>query len=124
MFEDARSGVKSRSPVRGCMLGAVLVAAGVAQAEELTGRQIVERVHAAAGGQAWLEAGTNVMRGEATLCREGEPSRCVHADRYEMYRVYPTELKQGAHAGSGKFRLDAYAGDRLIFQVAFNSDHR
>ena len=41
------------------------------------------------------------MRGEATLCRDGNPARCVHADRYEMYRVYPTELKAGAHAGSG-----------------------
>jgi hypothetical protein len=37
-----------------------------------------------------------------------------------MYRVYPTELTHGAHAGSGKFRLDAYDGDRRIFQVAFD----
>jgi len=90
------------------------------QAGELTARQIVERVHAAAGGEAWLKAGTNVMRGDATLCRDGDPARCVHADRYVMYRVYPTGLQQGAHAGSGKFRLDAHAGDRVLFQVAFD----
>jgi hypothetical protein len=103
-----------------CATLVIAVACGAARAEELTARQIVERVHAAAGGQAWLEAGTNLMRGEATLCRDGDPQRCVHADRYVMYRVYPTELAHGAHAGSGKFRLDAHAGERLLFQVAFD----
>jgi len=122
MHDDGRRGVKARSPVGAPMLAVVLLVAGPVHAGELTARQIVERVHAAAGGKAWLEAGTNVMRGEATLCRDGDPARCVHADRYEMYRVYPTELKAGAHAGSGKFRLDAYAGDRLIFQVAFDGE--
>ena len=120
MRDDRRRGVAARSAVRLSMIAAALLAAGGAKADELTARQIVERVHAAAGGKAWLEAGSNVMRGEATLCRDGDPARCVHADRYEMHRVYPTELKAGAHAGSGKFRLDAYAGDRLIFQVAFD----
>jgi hypothetical protein len=93
-----------------------------AGAYELSARQIVERVHAAAGGEAWLAAGTNVMRGHATLCRDGDPARCVTADRYEMYRVYPTQLAHGAHAGSGKFRLDAYAGERRLFQVAFDGE--
>lgn len=122
MRDDGRRGGTARSILRASKLAAVLLAAGGVQAAELTGRQIVERVHAAAGGKAWLEAGTNVMRGEATLCRDGNPARCVHADRYVMYRVYPTELKEGAHAGSGKFRLDAHAGDRLIFQVAFDGE--
>jgi hypothetical protein len=93
-----------------------------ARADDLTARQIVERVHAAAGGAAWLAAGTNVMRGDATLCRDGEPARCAFADRYVMYRVYPTTLAHGAHAGSGKFRLDAYSGDRLLFQVSFDGE--
>lgn len=99
----------------------VLVSAA-AQAGPLTAREIVERVHAAAGGEAWLAAGSNVMTGHATLCRDGDPGRCVQADRYVMYRVYPTELKHGAHAGSGKFRLDAYSGDRVLFQVAFDGE--
>jgi hypothetical protein len=103
---------------------ALLIAsgAGVAHAAELTAREIVARAHAAAGGEAWLKAGTNVMRGDATLCRDGDPTRCVHADRYVMYRVYPTELAHGAHAGSGKFRLDAYNGKERIFQVAFDGE--
>jgi hypothetical protein len=98
------------------------LAGTTAQADEPSARQIVERVHAAAGGEAWLNAGTNVMRGDATLCRDGDPARCVHADRYVMYRVYPTELQQGAHAGSGKFRLDARTGDKVLFQVAFDGE--
>ena len=100
------------------LLAAATARAG--EAEEPTARQIVERVHAAAGGAAWLEAGTNVMRGDATLCRDGDPARCVHADRYVMYRVYPTELAHGAHAGSGKFRLDAYSGEQRLFEVSFD----
>jgi len=104
-------------------LAGLLVAllAVAAQAAPLTAREIVARAHAAAGGEAWLHAGTNVMRGYATLCRDGRPEACVTADRYEMYRVYPTELKQ-AHAGSGKFRLDAWSGDRLLFQTAFDGE--
>ena len=122
MRDDGRRGVKAGSAVCMAMLAAALMAAGPGQAAELTARQIVARAHAAAGGAAWLAAGTNVMRGEANLCRDGDPARCVHADRYEMYRVYPTELKAGAHAGSGKFRLDAYAGDRLIFRIAYDGE--
>jgi len=89
---------------------------------ELSAREIVERVHAAAGGQAWLAAGTNVMSGHATLCSEGNPSRCVEADRYVMHRVYPTDLEHGAHAGSGKFRLDAARGEQVLFQIAFDGE--
>lgn len=101
---------------------AAALAVPAAAAGEPTARQIVERVHEAAGGQAWLAAGTNVMRGHATLCRDGDPARCVTADRYELYRVYPTQLAHGAHAGSGKFRLDAFAGERRLFQVAFDGE--
>ncbi len=115
--------MSARSGAAAAMLALALLAARVAapvHASELTARQIVERVHAAAGGEAWLAAGTNVMRGHATLCRDGDPSRCVVADRYEMYRVYPTELAHGAHSGSGKFRLDAAADGKVLFQVAFD----
>jgi hypothetical protein len=113
--------IASRAACAGMLICLSLVAARAA-AEELTAVQIVERAHAAAGGHAWLAAGTNVMRGYATLCRDGDPARCVHSDRYEMYRVYPTKLEHGAHAGSGKFRLDAYAGDRVLFKVAFDGE--
>lgn len=95
----------------------------VAFAEQaLTAREIVSRAQAAAGGAAWLKADTNIMRGHAELCRDGRRDACTKADHYVMYRVYPTELNQ-AHAGSGKFRLDAKAGSRVIFQVAFDGKH-
>jgi hypothetical protein len=61
------------------------------------------------------------MRGHAVLCRDGRPDACVTADRYEMYRVYPTELR-AAHAGSGKFRLDAFSGGKVLFQMAFDGE--
>jgi hypothetical protein len=62
--------------------GVLLTLAGIAtQADELTARQIVERAHEAAGGAAWLDAGTNVMRGDATLCRDGDPARCSASTR-------------------------------------------
>jgi hypothetical protein len=96
-------------------------AAPALTAPTLTAQDIVARAHAAAGGQAWLKAGTNVMRGHAELCRDGKPDACVRADHYAMYRVYPTELLK-AHAGSGKFRLDARAGDRVLFQIAFDGE--
>lgn len=102
-----------------CLLLAGLPA--LADNAALTARDIVARAHAAAGGEAWLKAGSNVMRGHAELCRDGRPDACVTADHYALYRVYPTELKE-AHAGSGKFRLDARAGDRLLFQIAFDGE--
>ncbi len=105
--------------VAGLIAAPALIAAESPVAQDA--REIVSRAHAAAGGEAWLHAGTNVMRGHATLCRDGRPGACVTADRYVMYRVYPTELA-AAHAGSGKFRLDAHAGDRLLFQIAFDGE--
>ena len=111
---------------RATLLGACAVvplmlwsAHAAADGDALSARDIVARAHQAAGGQAWLRAGTNVMRGHAELCRDGRPDACVKADRYEMYRVYPVELRQ-AHAGSGKSRLDARSGDRVLFQMAFD----
>ncbi len=84
-----------------------------------TAAQILEFAVASAGGDGWLHARTNVMSGHATLCRDADPARCVHADRYVMYRVYPIEVK-AAHAGTGKFRLDADANGKPIFRIAFD----
>lgn len=84
-------------------------------------RTIIERAHAAAGGKAWLDAGTNVLHGTATLCRGGVAAYCVESERYEMRRVYPTSL-EAAHAGSGKFRLDAYRNGQVLFTSAFDGE--
>jgi hypothetical protein len=88
-------------------------------AADATAAQILEFAAASAGGEAWLHADTNVMSGHATLCRDADPARCVEADRYVMYRVYPREVKS-AHAGTGKFRLDADANGKPVFRIAFD----
>lgn len=79
---------------------------------------IIRFAIASAGGDAWLHARTNVMVGRAELCRAGS-HRCVEADRYVMHRVYPKDVA-AAHAGTGKFRLDALAGGKPIFRYAYD----
>jgi len=83
-----------------------------------TAREIMERATTAAGGEAWRFAETNLMTGDATLYQGG---RAIRADRYEMRRVYPTELP-AAHTNTGKFRLDAYQGDTLLFTISFDGE--
>jgi hypothetical protein len=82
----------------------------------LSATEIVRKATAASGGDAWLFARTNVMTGSATIFRG---QRAMHADRYEMRRVYPTSLND-AHTNTGKFRLDSYVGDRLMFTISFD----
>lgn len=83
-----------------------------------TAYEIMERATAAAGGDAWRFADTNIMTGNATLYRAGEGT---YADRYEMRRVYPRELPD-AHTNTGKFRLDAYIKDRLMFTISYDGE--
>ena len=87
-----------------------------------SGEEIIEFAAQAAGGDAWRYAETNLMRGHATLCRDGRAEACVHADRYVLWRQYPTDLGD-AHAGSGRFRLDAYSGDRVLFKNSFDGEY-
>lgn len=87
----------------------------------LSARAIVERAHEAAGGAAWRRAVTNVMRGNATLFRNGNIDESVHADEYVMYRVYPHEVG-AAHQGTGQFRLDARVGGKVLFQTSFDGE--
>jgi len=98
-----------------------LLLSGVASAKR-SAEEIIEFAAAAAGGDAWRFADTNIMRGHATLCRDGRPEACVHADRYVMWREFPTDLTD-PHAGTGKFRLDAYAGERVLFKNSFDGEH-
>jgi hypothetical protein len=86
---------------------------------DATAQQILQYAAESAGGDDWLYAETNVMEGHATLCRDANPAKCVHADRYVMYRVYPREVK-AAHAGTGRFRLDAESNGRPVFRLSFD----
>ena len=90
-------------------------------AESISARAIIERTHEAAGGAAWRRAVTNVMRGEATLYRNGNLGESVHADEYVMYRIYPLKVP-AAHQGTGQFRLDARVKGQILFQTSFDGD--
>lgn len=91
-------------------------AQGAAENAELDAHAIMERATSAAGGDAWRYAETNLMTGDATLYRNGIG---VHADRYEMRRVYPRELPE-VHTNTGMFRLDAYRKDTRLFTIAYD----
>jgi len=99
-------------------LFALCFSAGAAEDNKPTAYEIMERATAAAGSDAWRFASTNVMTGNATLFRAGNGT---YADRYEMRRVYPRELPD-AHTNTGKFRLDAYIKDRLMFTISYDGE--
>jgi hypothetical protein len=84
-----------------------------------TAAEIVRMAIETSGGRTWADASTNRLEGRAVLCRGGAADRCVLADRYVMYRVYPKDLT-AAHAGTGKFRLDAYVNGKPLFQTSFD----
>ncbi len=105
-----------------CLLSAISLLLAAPVMAERSADEIIEFAAQAAGGDAWRYAETNIMRGHATLCRDGRREACVHADRYVMWREYPTDLAD-PHAGTGRFRLDAYIGDRVLFKNSFDGEH-
>lgn len=84
----------------------------------LTAREIVQRAHAAAGGESWVRPRTLHMRGEAVYYRDGA---VVRDDRYEMWRVYP-EKKDAAHAADGKVRIESWRDGRRTLLLAFDGE--
>jgi len=113
-------------PATACLSIALLLsplgaAAQGALAPDAAPLQIVQWAAERAGGDAWLHARTNRMEGWAELCRGGVFGQCVRADRYVMHRVYPTSL-QSAHAGTGKFRLDASSEGKVLFSMSYDGE--
>jgi hypothetical protein len=102
---------------RALVLMALFAASG-AQAE-LDARTIIERAHAAAGGAVWARPQTLILSGSATLCQDGVPERCVVADDYRMWRVFPRESSD-AHVANGQVRIDAKNADQIVFQTSFD----
>ncbi len=92
------------------------------QPEELAARGIVERVIEAAGGEAWRRPDTLRLSGSAKLYDQGQADRVTVADRYEMYRVFPRQ-SEDAHRANGKVRFDAFAGERVVFQIAYDGQN-
>lgn len=122
--ESARPGVERRAALALLGLGALSAVtaprATAAEAAELTGRDIVARAHAAAGGQAWIRPRSLVMTGRATFWPKGEEAGRVEVADYRMWRLYPT-ASADAHAASGMVRIDAKrAGGDLYYQIAYD----
>jgi hypothetical protein len=97
----------------------VAVRAQQPELENLTALAIVERAVKAAGGEAWARPKTLQLRGDATFYWQGERREEIHVPVYRMWRIYPSE-SDAAHQANGKVRFDAFIGEKLYFQIAFD----
>jgi hypothetical protein len=91
-------------------------------AQELTPLRIVEQAVAAAGGEAWARPQTLQLRGHATFYWQGNKAEEIKLTTYKMWRIFPVE-STAAHQANGKVRFDAWAGDKLYFQIAFDGQN-
>jgi hypothetical protein len=85
-------------------------------AQELTALEIARKTIAASGGETWRRPKTLRLSGTATLFWSGKAFRMTS---YKMWRVFPDE-NDAARNASGKVRFDAFEGDKLFFQIAFD----
>lgn len=88
--------------------------------DELSATEIVERAYEHAGGDAWVNPSSLLMEGYGLFWRSNE--QFVRYEPYRMWRVYP-ESKDAAHAADGRVRIEAFNGDELVFQLAFDGRH-
>ena len=104
-------------------LAAFGLAAGAAQAEvpDRTPRAIIEGAVAAHGGALWLDPGTLELAGTATFFDPATGAVRSEADDYRMWRTFE-EGRTAAHEASGKVRIIAKAGERVIFEVGYDGD--
>ncbi|MEM7779383.1 MAG: hypothetical protein AAF697_03210 [Pseudomonadota bacterium] len=88
---------------------------------EPTPRSVVERAVEAHGGDLWLEPGTLALSGTATFFDPATGAVRVVADDYRMWREMDAD-RTSAHGASGKVRIIAKAGERLIFEVGYDGE--
>jgi len=101
---------------------AVTTVAVPATAQEAqTPRQVIERAIEAHGGEVWLEPGTLHLSGSATFY-DGETGAVrSRSDDYRMWREMDPDRRQ-SHGASGKVRIIAKAGERVIFEVGYDGE--
>ena len=102
-------------------LALILLCCSMAVGADLDAVDIVQRATQAAGGDDWRLARSIRLKGHATLYRGGQHPG-MDVDSYRMLRIYPRELDD-ANTASGRFRLDAKLGERLIFVTSFDGQH-
>lgn len=90
--------------------------------DKLTAPEIVERAMEAAGGANWVRPKTLQLSGHATFYEQGRADQVTYLDRYQMWRVFPSE-NQSAHQANGKVRFDAFRGEKMYFQIAFDGQN-
>lgn len=100
---------------------AAMLGPPVAAKEESTPREVVERGIAAHGGEVWLEPGTLQLSGTATFYDAKTGAVRSTADDYRMWREMDAD-RTSAHGASGKVRIIAKAGERLVFEVGYDGE--
>ena len=86
-------------------------------AQELTPLEIAKKTIAASGGENWRRPKTLQLSGNATLYWNDKAYKIT---TYKMWRVFPDE-NEAARSANGKVRFDAFEGDKLFFQISFDS---
>lgn len=86
---------------------------------ELDGRAIIERAHAAAGGETFVDPGSLFLSGRNIIY--GRDGRSTVWDKYAMWRVFADD-KNDAHAANGKVRIEAWSNGQLALLLSFDGE--
>jgi catechol 2,3-dioxygenase-like lactoylglutathione lyase family enzyme len=78
--------------------------------------EIIKKTIEASGGNVWKNPKTLQLEGKAIVYFSGQPKKLT---LYKMWRIFPAENNE-AHSANGKIRFDAFEGDDLFFQIAFD----
>jgi hypothetical protein len=84
-------------------------------------KQILQMAVKAAGGDAWQQPKTLVLKGDAVWTPYGKTDSAnqIRFDDYALYRVFPVE-NDAARQANGKVRIDAKSGDTSFMQLIFD----
>ena len=98
------------------ILISLLFFVSMVHSQELSGLDVAKKTIEASGGDTWRMPKTLQLSGIATLIWNGKVHRL---NNYHMWRVFPV-ANDSAHSANGKVRFDAFDGDKLFFQIAFD----
>jgi uncharacterized protein YbdZ (MbtH family) len=85
---------------------------------DLDSRDIVAGAHAAAGGESWVRPHSLHLIGEGVFYSITGTER---HERYEMWRVYPSQLG-AAHAANGRVRIQSWRNGETAILLAFDGE--
>lgn len=90
-----------------------------AQPSDPAARAVIERAVAAHGGDLWLDPETLELSGTATFYDPATGAVRSEADDYRMWRTFE-EGRTAAHEASGKVRIVAKSGEKVLFEVGYD----